>query len=278
MTHGNSELTCEQFADGLGDLLERDLGESARTHLEGHALACAECGALLADLRKMRMDAANLPALEPSRDLWSGIAARIETPVVEIMPGRGAVERWSGGAVERSSGGTAAQGRRVAPMWMGLAAAGLVAITAGVTYQLTKSTIDVRSPSSVASTVPTAAATTAAAATPVTPAQLDSTVQPLNRSTVPPVLQTVSRPSAEQTYDLEIRRLNAILVARRAQLDTTTIAVVEKNLRIIDDAIAQCKAALKRDPASRFLIESLNDALDTKVQLLRTAAQLSARS
>jgi len=118
------------------------------------------------------------------------------------------------------------------------------------------------------------AAPTTLAAVPTSPANLDSSANPDHRTTVLPV----SRPTAVQAYDLEIRRLNAILVARRSQLDTTTIAVVEKNLRIIDDAIAQCKAALKRDPASRFLIESLNDALDSKVQLLRTAAQLPSRS
>jgi len=47
---------------------------------------------------------------------------------------------------------------------------------------------------------------------------------------------------------------------------------------VIDDAIAQCKAALKKDPASRFLMESLNNAMDDKVQLLRTAAVLPAKS
>ena len=271
MTHSSANISCDQFADGLGDLLERDLGDPERTHLEAHALACAECGALLADLRKLRIDAANLPTLEPSRDLWSGIAARIETPVVEISAGRG--ERVSGGPGARWSGGPEQQRRRVSPMWMGLAAAGLVAITATITYEVTKSRIDVRSPNRVASTVPVAAPTTLAAV-PTSPANLDSSANPDHRTTVLPV----SRPTAVQAYDLEIRRLNAILVARRSQLDTTTIAVVEKNLRIIDDAIAQCKAALKRDPASRFLIESLNDALDSKVQLLRTAAQLPSRS
>jgi hypothetical protein len=33
---------------------------------------------------------------------------------------------------------------------------------------------------------------------------------------------------------------------------------------------------LRRDPASGYLLQSLNDALDTKVQLLRTAAALPA--
>jgi hypothetical protein len=47
---------------------------------------------------------------------------------------------------------------------------------------------------------------------------------------------------------------------------------------VIDDAIAQCKLALAKDPASRFLMESLNNALENKVELLRTATMLPARS
>jgi len=144
---------------------------------------------LLADLRELRIDAANLPTLEPSRDLWSAIAARIETPVVEIMPGRGAVAP-SGGTVERGNGGTEKQRGRLAPMWMGLAAAGLVAITAGVTYQLTKSTVDVRSLNQVASTAPTAPAVVVAA--PTSPVRVDSAVAPLNRSSAQPGLALAS--------------------------------------------------------------------------------------
>jgi hypothetical protein len=283
MTHANSNINCDQFADGLSDLLERDVDEMTRTRLESHALACAECGPLLADLRRLRIDAATLPVLEPSRVLWSGIAARIETPVVEITAGRG--ERVVAGAPERSSAGTperrnarALERRRVSPLWIGLAAAGLVAFTATVTYEVTKSRIDVRSPATGATVAPVAAAPSPAAITATAGVSHDSSAPALPRSSAPAVTLASVKPSAEQAYDLEIRRLQAIVVARRAQLDTATVSVVEKNLKVIDEAIAQCKAALQRDPASRFLIESLNDALDSKVQLLRTAAQLAPRS
>jgi hypothetical protein len=97
---------------------------------------------------------------------------------------------------------------------------------------------------------------------------------PVHRSTGQPVLLASNRPSAEQTYDREIARLLVVYNQRRPNLDTTTIAVVKKNLKIIDDAIAQTKIALRRDPASQYLMESLNDAFDTKVQLLRKAAML----
>ena len=86
------------------------------------------------------------------------------------------------------------------------------------------------------------------------------------------------KPSAEQVYAGEISRLHAIVQRRRAQLDPVTVSVIERNLKVIDEAIAQCKVALSKDPASRFLMESLNSALETKVNLLRTATMLPARS
>ncbi len=52
--------------------------------------------------------------------------------------------------------------------------------------------------------------------------------------------------------------------------------MLEKNLHIIDDAIAQCRKALEKDPSSSYLNESLTEALDNKVQLLRAAATLPA--
>jgi len=277
MTNPIDSMSCGQFADALPDLLERDVDETGRARLEAHAVSCSECGPLLADLRKLRIDAANLPPLTPSRDLWSGIAARIEAPVVEITPSGGTVERWNGETVERSS--SSQPRRRFMPVWVGLAAAGLVAVTATVTYELTKPTGGVSSPASVTASAETAADRTPPAqstgATPTTP----DTVPPFHRSTVPPSVSLASnKPTAEATFDAEIKRLRAIVAARRSTLDTTTIAVIEKNLKVIDGAIAQCRDALRRDPASRFLIESLNDALDTKVQLLRTAAMLPARS
>jgi hypothetical protein len=68
--------------------------------------------------------------------------------------------------------------------------------------------------------------------------------------------------------------LQEIVRSRRAQLDSGTVAIIERNLGIIDAAIAQSKAALARDPASQLLGEQLTHALDKKVELLRTAAML----
>lgn len=79
---------------------------------------------------------------------------------------------------------------------------------------------------------------------------------------------------ARVTYDDEISRLHGVLDARRDQLDPATVATVERNLRIIDDAITQARTALVKDPHSRMLNEQLDRTLAKKTQLLRAATLL----
>ena len=274
------ETQCDAFGDRLADLLERDVDESARAALEAHALACADCGTLLADLRKLRIDASNLATLAPSRDLWEGISQRIDAPVIPLHGGADVVER---GSV------TVPRWRRWASM--SAAAALLMAATAASTYYLTIRAHGVRSTSAVATrsteapdtgrgspestAVPSVAVIDSAKRAPVSK-QME---RPATSAMPTPSVRLVSaKPSAEQVYTSEIARLHTIVERRRSQLDPVTIGVIERNLKVIDDAIAQCKLALTKDPASRFLMESLNNALENKVQLLRTATMLPARS
>jgi hypothetical protein len=81
---------------------------------------------------------------------------------------------------------------------------------------------------------------------------------------------------SDAVYGKEIEMLERIVSQRETQLDSSTIAIIRKNLRIIDAAIEQSRAALVRDPASQLLGEQLTHALDKKVELLRTAAMLPA--
>ena len=80
------------------------------------------------------------------------------------------------------------------------------------------------------------------------------------------------------TYDTEIAQLDSAVRVRRSELDTSTVKIIEKNLLVIDKAIAESRAALAKDPHSRFLNEQLTRVLDQKVGLLRTAALLPART
>ena len=99
---------------------------------------------------------------------------------------------------------------------------------------------------------------------------------PVHAVSLPAPSSVVRRPSSP--VELEIARLKAMVNRRRAQLDPITIGIVDRNLSVIDDAIAQVKAALQKDPESRFLMESLNNALENKVEVLRTAALLPSRT
>jgi hypothetical protein len=56
------------------------------------------------------------------------------------------------------------------------------------------------------------------------------------------------------------------------------VTILARNLKLIDDAIAESKAALARDPASAFLTDRLNRAYDSKLQVLRSVATMPARS
>ena len=281
-----NQIQCDEFAERLSDLLEREIDEPTRAALEAHALSCADCGSLLADLRKLRIDASNLPLLEPGRDLWEGISRRIDAPVIPLPTRENGFarreRRWS----------------RWAPM--AAAAVVLVALTSLTTYYLTlrshvTPTATASNPPALADsargvTIGGQAPTQTVAALPVDSTSAKASAEARNQtSAVAPAPSNVRlanrRVSAAeayaneaQVYSREIARLHAIVERRRAQLDPATINVIERNLQVIDDAIAQCRLALAKDPASRYLIESLNNALETKVELLRTATMLPTHS
>ena len=283
MTARFTPISCEEFASNVADFLERDLDEASRAAVEAHALDCDACGALLADLRRISIDAANLPELSPSRDLWDGIAARIDAPVIPIGT-RGEPRVRFGGRVGRDRG--VLRAAAIAASLLVAAALGAV-VTFNVMSHRGGSDVAKRPqtipPNGVVAvgSNPTGARDSTLPSQAVAVARVDSSADSSfatpNVSDVVPVVN-VPNGTAERTFDAEITRLRTIVQRRRSQLDPVTIGVIERNLNVIDDAIGQCRAALAKDPASRFLIESLNHALENKVELLRTAAMLPSRT
>jgi hypothetical protein len=95
-----------------------------------------------------------------------------------------------------------------------------------------------------------------------------------------PAMQLASRGDGSatdqmrETYDSEITTLHHALEARRGQLNPSTVAIIEQNLSVIDEAIRQSKAALAKDPNSRLLNDQLDRTLAKKTILLRAAALL----
>jgi anti-sigma factor RsiW len=270
-------MDCAALDERLADYLESDLDPAERRRVEAHVATCVRCTALVRDLSALRADAATLPELTPSRDLWSGIARRIDAPVVPLASRPApnvVVPRPNWDRLKRAA-----------------IAAALVAITAGVTYTLTVARTGARAGgSSIASNpavmVPDSGAPATDSAPRVTVAatrDLASTPSPAtgqepDRTGGRAVPQPVRNEQASETYSREIDRLRTIFARNRAQLDPRTAAIIEANLKVIDDAIAQSKAALAQDPASRFLNNQLNSALDKKLELLRTAAFLPNRT
>ena len=80
------------------------------------------------------------------------------------------------------------------------------------------------------------------------------------------------------SYDAAIRDLQQTLDARRSQLDTGTVRVIEQSLAVIDLAIAQARSALARDPNNPYLNSHLQRAFDRKLDLLRQVATLPVAS
>jgi hypothetical protein len=76
------------WLDRLSEYVDGELSRAERRALEQHLSGCTRCSAALDDLRLVaeRAKAWNAPA-EPARDLWPGIAARLE-PRARVMPRR----------------------------------------------------------------------------------------------------------------------------------------------------------------------------------------------
>jgi hypothetical protein len=268
----NSDMNCEAFDAALPDYLEGTLDGSLRASVERHLRGCVRCAGLVRDLENIRDEAAALPDLVASRDLWAGIEARIAAPVIPLAT-----------RPERQ--------RRLVPAWIGIAAAALIVSTAGVTYLLTARSLRPSGDSRVAvgTLPPTTIADTHGTTTAVPePGGVNAGRNVPDQSSATRVAQRPTEPSPsgvaatfasqsqspDAVYGKEIEMLQNIVKQRKTQLDSSTIAVIQKNLEIIDAAIGQSRAALAKDPASRMLGQQLTHALDKKVELLRTAAML----
>ena len=231
-------MTCHDYDALLARDLEDELSVEERRSADAHLNDCARCTSLRAELVAIAAAARDLPLISPSRDLWSGIAARIETPVVALdAPSVRGVPRWRNG-------------------WLAAAAAALVLATAGTTYVVTVANMrtDARQ---VATGGPATSGSGAGAVG------------------GPGATMVVDREtSSDVAFDREVVQLRALLEERRPNLDSATVALLERNLRIIDQAITESRAALAKDPGSALLNRQLHNALGRKVQVLRTAALL----
>ncbi len=241
-------MTCAEYEARLQDWLERDADAATRMRMDAHRAGCAVCARLTREVQDVIAAAQALPDLMPSRDLWAGIERRIEAEVVPFPSPGAPVSPLAGPAF-----------RRQAPAaWKAvLAASVLVAATATATWTAARRNVAV--PAGIAAGAPGADSGFAAAMNLTRNARL------------------ASGKTLDQTYDQEIASLRAIVNERRGELDPATVAVLEKNLAIIDQAIAESKAALAQNPSSAFLLDRLTDAYQSKLRVLRAVAAIPVR-
>lgn len=236
-----------------------------------------------------------MQGIAPERDLWPGVESRISARVLPLVGGAAVPSRRS---------------RRLQwPSWLPMAAAAavLISATSSVTYVLTRrgdapSGATVTASSTIGKTGQRAATQQQQVPVQAAPVTEPVTAQPGAVAVLPPrpdnggravrlqsstqgstqgstqnstqLVSSTEDASARATYDEEITTLRAALNARRAQLDPATVRTIEQNLSVIDNAIAQSRAALAKDPKSHFLGGQLDRSLAKKTDLLRAAALL----
>jgi anti-sigma factor RsiW len=231
-----------EWTDKLSDYLDDELEARERAAVETHLQGCADCAAVLNDLRRVvaRAQAAAAAARPSQTDLWPGVAGRIER---------------------------IRQPRRVSFTVTQLAAAAvlLIGVSAGLSWRLNASLAG----------RPESARVDSAAAN-VDPASGASVSAPRADVPVhPDGISLIGVSLADDQYDAAVADLENALKLGRGKLDKATIAVVEQNLQTIDQAIAQAREALIADPANSYLSGHLVEARRRKLDLLRRATALT---
>ena len=220
--------------DVLVDLVDGRLDPAQQRNVERHLDACADCRALVTDLRSIRAAAFMLDRREPSTALWTRMQSAIAAepaPKGKLLSMPGAVRRSLG------DGGWS--------LWLGAAAALILATVIGLLPLMNRNAS------------PDAASAGGDGAPEVT---IESVAAEFE--------------AAEQHYQKAIDDLQTIANKDTGELDPEVAAVLQKNLSVIDQAISENRIALRAQPSSTNAQDGLFDALRTKVALLQQTVEL----
>ncbi len=219
----------------LHELLDGELDPEAEARAHGHLEECASCREAFRELAELRNRARALPReVEPARDLWPGIEARLR------MKAEGASSSPSSGqrSLDRRAGSAKRRPKPAGLAWALAAAAGLAAIVAG-TLLFTGAPNRTGNAPSVAGSEPTA--------------HFASELRDL-----------------EEAYRPAIEELRGLVDSR--ELTPETRAVLEENLAVIERAIEESQQAVRTDPQGHLALNNLRRMYDAKVEVLRTVA------
>jgi tetratricopeptide (TPR) repeat protein len=245
----------EEWTEKLSDYLDGELPSDERRAVEAHLSGCIHCAGVLDELKRVVARARWIEPRPPQSDLWAGIAREIDATsgdAVATTPFRSPVAPV---AVRMVS-------RRVSLSLMQLAAAAvlLMAVSGGLVWSIAGR------PDGLPYDRPDANG----------PGDSGSADLEVRRDDYD--IQAASVSFADQQYDAAVADLEKALNKGRRRLDASTIAIVEHNLQIIDQAIAQARQALAADPANGYLSSHLVEARRRKLDLLRRAAALTSES
>ncbi len=79
----------------------------------------------------------------------------------------------------------------------------------------------------------------------------------------------------EAEYTRAANDLMMLMTQRRSTIDTAVVRTVEENLRLMDDAIKQARAALLSDPSNQDVAGILAATQESKLRMLRRAVAAS---
>lgn len=231
------------YRESIQELIDGTIGSIRRAELERHLAECVECRNFLADMQTVRETAAALDELEPPDGVWLQVAGRLrQEGRVQLPP-------------------PAARPTRSSRYAMLAIAAALVLAVGGSIVALLVQYRPNRS-------APLPAAATSAAA-PAGNANTDLAVESVE----------AEFRLAEQHYQNAIAKLEQAARLDQAArdgntLDAQTAAMLQKNLQVIDQAIAESRDAVRSEPLSAAARDSLFDALRRKVALLQDTIAL----
>jgi hypothetical protein len=82
----------------------------------------------------------------------------------------------------------------------------------------------------------------------------------------------------DSSVDPVVAGLRTTLQQNRGQLRDSTVRILEKNLAIIDSAIAEARRALDADPNNNYLNHHLADVVRRRADLLRRVSTIGVRT
>jgi anti-sigma factor RsiW len=236
-------MNCAQHGASIQELADGTIGPIRKAELQQHLDHCEACRALAGDLQAIRDLGLSLEPMAPPDGVWLQVAGRLRQE----------------GRVSAPPAAIAAGRHHYA--LVAIAATLLLAVGVSMALLLPgfRANTVSRMASGAAGTAPGRAGNAAAAVT----------------------VQSVEDEFrlAEQHYQNAIGKLEQAArldasSSNESAIDPRTAALLQKNLQVIDQAIAESRAALRAEPQSAPARDSLFEALKRKVGLLQDTIAL----